>query len=138
MTNGTGDVFERVQLVVTTEYRLPTVADRSFTASGAFSNTKLRKELLSPANFQVFTGEQVRSALKSGAATCARVVLRSQCAHFEHQEVPRGTAASSAATVDDTNGAAIYYDTQLQNVHIGGIVATVQPSMMDSFSWARF
>jgi hypothetical protein len=40
--------------------------------------------------------------------------------------------------VNDSGGANIYYDTQLSSVHIGGIVATVQPFMMDSFSWARF
>jgi hypothetical protein len=42
------------------------------------------------------------------------------------------------STVNDSGGANIYYDTQLASAHIGGVVATVQPFMMDSFSWARF
>jgi hypothetical protein len=41
-------------------------------------------------------------------------------------------------TLNDTNGANIYYDTQMGSPSSSSSIATVQQFMMDSFSWSRF
>jgi Tfp pilus assembly protein PilX len=132
MTNGTAMSMSGSGLVMMNID--PTVAN-PFTASGAFSNVNSAGAPV-PANFQILYGGTGPISLYGGA-TCAGVVY----APNAPVSIPGGTAwygALIGSTVTDTNGAVIYYDTQLANVHIGGIVATVQPFMMDSFSWARF
>ena len=105
------------------------------TLTGAFSNLNSSGAPV-PANLQILYGGTGPISLEGGAA-CAAVVY----APGAPISVPGGTSFYGSligSTVNDANGAAIYYDTQLQSVHIGGVVATVQPYMMDSFSWARF
>ena len=132
MTNGTAMSMSGSGLVMMNID--PTVAN-PFTASGAFSNVNSAGAPV-PANFQLLYGGTGPISLYGGAA-CAGVVY----APNAPVSIPGGTAwygALIGSTITDTNGAVIYYDTQLASVHIGGIVATVQPFMMDSFSWARF
>ncbi len=132
MTNGTAMSMSGSGLVMMNID--PTVAN-PFTASGAFSNVNSAGAPV-PANFQLLYGGTGPISLYGGAA-CAGVVY----APNAPVSIPGGTAwygALIGSTITDTNGAVIYYDTQLANVHIGGIIATVQPFMMDSFSWARF
>jgi Tfp pilus assembly protein PilX len=132
MTNGTAMSLSGTGLV--TMNIDPSVAN-PFTATGAFSNLNSSGAPV-PANFQILYGGTGSISLEGGA-TCAGVVY----APNAPISIPGGTSwygSLIGSTVVDSNGAAIYYDTQLQSVHIGGIVATVEPSMMDSFSWARF
>jgi hypothetical protein len=42
------------------------------------------------------------------------------------------------STFDDSGGTSVYYDRALSGATLSTPVATVQPFMMDSFSWARF
>ena len=104
-------------------------------SGGTFTNATSSGAIV-PGNFQIFYGGTSTITLSGGAQ--AGAVLYAPNAPVN---VSGGTAwygAIIGSTVNDSGGANIYYDTQLSSVHIGGIVATVQPFMMDSFSWARF
>ncbi len=89
-----------------------------------------------PAIFQVLYGGTGTISVYGGA-TCAGVVY-APSAPISATGGAAWYGALIGSTVTDTNGVNIYYDTQLANVHLGGIVATTQQFMMDSFSWSRF
>jgi len=104
-------------------------------SGGTFTNATSSGNVVA-ANFQIFYGGTSTITLSGGAQ--AGAVLYAPNAPIN---ISGGTAwygALIGSTVNDSGGANIYYDTQLANVSIGGIVATVQPFMMDSFSWSRF
>jgi hypothetical protein len=132
MTNGTAMSLNGSSLVT---MNINQSVATPFTATGAFSNLNSAGAPV-PSNFQILYGGTGPISLEGGA-TCAGVVY----APNAPISIPGGTAwygSLIGSTVTDTNGAVIYYDTQLGSVHIGGVVATVQSFMMDSFSWAKF
>ncbi len=114
---------------------IASTATAPFTASGAWSNTN-STGVPTPAMFQINYGGTSAINVVGGAATAAALFAPSAPISITGGTNWYGSLVGSI--VNDTNGANIYYDTQLGGNPNATQIATVGNFMLDSFSWARF
>ena len=106
-----------------------------FTASGAWSNTN-SSGVPTPAMFLINYGGTSTITVEAGSAAAAAIYAPNSPISIIGGSTFYGSLIGS--TVSDTNGANIYYDTQLGGNPSATQIATVGNFMLDSFSWARF
>jgi hypothetical protein len=106
-----------------------------FTASGAWNNTN-STGVPTPAMFLINYGGTSAITVEAGSAAAAAIYAPNSPISITGGSTFYGSLIGS--TVSDTNGANIYYDTQLGGNPSATQIATVGNFMLDSFSWARF
>jgi fibronectin-binding autotransporter adhesin len=114
---------------------IASTATAPFTASGAWSNTN-STGVPTPAMFQINYGGTSTINVEAGSAAAAAIYAPNAPVDIVGGATFYGSIIGT--TVTDTNGANIYYDTQMGSPSGGTAIATVQQFMMDSFSWSRF
>jgi Tfp pilus assembly protein PilX len=123
--NGTSVVTMNIQSTIATP----------FNASGDFSNSS-SSGVPTPVDFQIMYAGTGPITLEGGANAAA--VLYAPTAPVTLQGGAAWYGSIVGSTISDTNGVNIYYDRALAGASSSSVIATVQPFMMDSFSWSRF
>jgi fibronectin-binding autotransporter adhesin len=119
----------------TVQMNIDSTVATPFNASGDFHNTNA-SGVPTPAMFQINYAGTGPITLEGGATSAAVLYAPNAPVSLAGGAAWYGSIVGS--TISDTNGVNIYYDRTLAGTSGGGVVATVQPFMMDSFSWTRF
>jgi Tfp pilus assembly protein PilX len=132
LTNGTAMDLSGTSVVT---MNIQAAISNPFLATGAFSNVN-SSGIPTPADFQLNYAGTSTISLQNGTACAGVLYAPSAPVSLTGNGAWYGSIVGS--TVVDTNSASIYYDQALGATNGGSVIATVQPFMMDSFSWARF
>ena len=132
MTNGTALSMSGSAVVT---MNIQSTIATPFNASGDFHNTNA-SGVPTPSMFQIMYAGTGPITLEGGATAAAVLYAPNSPVTLAGGAAWYGSIISS--TTADLNGVNIYYDRQLGGSSSSTTVATVQPFMMDSFSWTRF